>query len=136
MNAHRILQTAGAITGAVIFAALLSTGHLLDGPSDTQARSDTARNVQDAQRAAQRQARFERAASRSPNHTHCQGGPMSGPIEFAGPEPEDDQRDDDDDPPITRRELIGYLMLLAFIVTVWVAGMAAAIGYLTGLFLS
>lgn len=60
---------------------------------------------------------------------------MSTPIEFAGPEPEDDLRDEDDDIPFTRRELLGYGLLLTFIVTIWVAGMALAIGYLVGLIL-
>lgn len=65
MSPHHILQTIGGTTGAIIFAALLSTGHLLDGPSDAQARIDTARAAHDAQQAAQQTARFERAARRA-----------------------------------------------------------------------
>ena len=69
MNPRRIMQTLCAAIGALIFAALLSTGHLLDGPSDAQVRIDTARSTKDAERAAQYQARFERAAQRA-----CGGG--------------------------------------------------------------
>lgn len=45
-------------------AALLSTGHLLDGPSEVQSRIDGAQSAQDAERTAQRTARMEKAASR------------------------------------------------------------------------
>ena len=60
----RALNTAAALATAVAMAALLSTGHLLDSPDDLQTRIATTRATIDAQREAQRQARFERAARR------------------------------------------------------------------------
>ena len=62
MTPHRLLNTVLATLGAAVFAAVLSTSHLLDGPTDDQARTDTAQSTQDAQQHAQQQARFERAA--------------------------------------------------------------------------
>jgi hypothetical protein len=47
---------------AAIIAAAMSTAYLLDAPTEAQARIDTARSAQDAQKHAQREARFERAA--------------------------------------------------------------------------
>ena len=64
MTKHRALNVVLAIGGAVIFAAMLSTGHLLDMPSEAVARIDVARSAQDAERDAQHQARFEKAARR------------------------------------------------------------------------
>ena len=62
MTTHRLLNALLAALGAAVFAAVLSASHLLDGPTDHQARTDTAQSAQDAQRHAQQQARFERAA--------------------------------------------------------------------------
>jgi hypothetical protein len=47
---------------AAVIAAGLSTAYLLDAPAEAQARIQAAHSVQDAQKQAQRQARFERAA--------------------------------------------------------------------------
>lgn len=41
---------------------MLGSAYLLDGLTDTQARTATAQSAQDAQKQAQQQARFERAA--------------------------------------------------------------------------
>ena len=58
MTAHRLTNW----IMAAIIAGAMSTAYLLDGPTDDQARSDTTQSAQDAQRHAQQQARFERAA--------------------------------------------------------------------------
>lgn len=58
---HRALNIALALG----IAAVLSTAwHIDDLPSAATERSDTAQSVQDAQRHAQRQARFDKAAAR------------------------------------------------------------------------
>lgn len=60
MQAHRLANIALAAAAAAGFAALLSTGHLLDDNSD-EWRQSTA--LADAQKAAQVAARTERAAA-------------------------------------------------------------------------
>jgi len=47
---------------AALLCLVLGSSYLLDGPTDHQARTDTAQSTQDAQRHAQQQARFQRAA--------------------------------------------------------------------------
>lgn len=72
MTPHRVINIALACLGAATFGALLSTSYLLDGSSDLDATTRTAQSLQDAQRTAQHQARFERAA----RHL-CGGGPSA-----------------------------------------------------------
>lgn len=65
MTPHRLLNTLLAALGAAIFAAVLSASHLLDGPTDHQARTHTAQSANDATREARHQARFQRAAQKA-----------------------------------------------------------------------
>jgi hypothetical protein len=58
MMTHRLINWALAGLAALI----MSSAYLLDGPSDYQAAVDTAASVRQAERQAQAQARFERAA--------------------------------------------------------------------------
>ncbi len=60
MQAHRLANIALAAAAAAGFAALLSTGHLLDDNSDEWQQSTA---LADAQKAAQVAARTERAAA-------------------------------------------------------------------------
>jgi len=54
MTRHRLTNSALAVISAALFAAVLSTSYLLDGPSELQAARDTAASVADAQRMARR----------------------------------------------------------------------------------
>ena len=56
--AHRMINWALAGLAALV----MSSAYLLDGPSDLQAAADTAASLRQAERQAQVQARFERAA--------------------------------------------------------------------------
>jgi len=52
MIRYRLTNSALAVVNAALFAAVLSTSYLLDGPSELQAARDTAASVADAQRMA------------------------------------------------------------------------------------
>ena len=67
MTAHRLINW----TLAAAIAAMMSTAYLLDAPSDVQTRTASRQSAADAQKQAQHQTRFERAAQ-----TMC-GGPGS-----------------------------------------------------------
>lgn len=56
------LHCAINLTLVMAICAVAATAHHLDLPSEATERIDAARSMQDAQRQAQRQARFERAA--------------------------------------------------------------------------
>lgn len=62
MTPHRAINIALATLSAIVIAAVLSAGHLLDGPDDTSAQHDQASALADAQRHAIREARREHAA--------------------------------------------------------------------------
>ena len=55
-------QTLMNLALALLMAVVMSTGYLLDGPSDHQANLDTASAHGDAQRAAMAEAKFAKAA--------------------------------------------------------------------------
>lgn len=56
------MSTATAWLAALALALLLSAAHLLDGPDDHSTEAAQALAVEDAYRAADQRARFERAA--------------------------------------------------------------------------
>lgn len=62
MTTHRALNIGLATLSAIVIAAMLSAGHLLDGPDDTSTQIDQASALADAQRHAIREARREHAA--------------------------------------------------------------------------
>ena len=76
MTAHRLINIGLALASALLFAAVLSASHLL-GPDDMETERLQVRDLQAAQRQAQRQARFEKAAQQA-----C--GDNAGFIELAG----------------------------------------------------
>ena len=58
---HRLINIALAIAGVIFIATVLSCSSLL-GPDDIETERTQARDLQAAKRAAQKQARFEKAA--------------------------------------------------------------------------
>lgn len=64
MSAHRLINIGLALVSALLFAAVLSASHLL-GPDDIETEHLQVRDLQAAQRQAQRQARFEKAAQQA-----------------------------------------------------------------------
>ena len=61
---HRLLNIALAIAGVIFIATVLSCSSLL-GPDDIETERLQMRDLQAAKRAAQRQARFEKAAQQA-----------------------------------------------------------------------
>lgn len=61
MTAHRLINIGLSLAGAIFFAAALSLSHLL-GPDDLETERIQVRDLESAQRQAQRQARMEKAA--------------------------------------------------------------------------
>jgi hypothetical protein len=64
MTAHRLINIGLAMAGSLLFAAVLSASHLL-GPDDIETERQQMRDLQDAKRQAQQQARFEKAAQQA-----------------------------------------------------------------------
>ncbi len=77
MTPHRAINLAAAILLASVIAAALATSHLLDGPDNHRAEWAESTALADAQKAAQRATRQERAAAqlcmklKGPNAAHA-----------------------------------------------------------------
>ena len=74
MKAHRLANVALATIIAGSFAALLSTSHLLDKEPDRRAEFTQSGALADAQKAAQAEARIERAAAQLCARRHGNAG--------------------------------------------------------------
>jgi hypothetical protein len=61
MRTHRLINISIALAGALLFATVLSASQLL-GPDDIETERQQLRNLQEAKRQAQQQARFDKAA--------------------------------------------------------------------------
>ncbi len=64
MTDHRLINISIALVGALLFATVLSASHLL-GQDDIETERQQMRDLQAAQRQAQRQARLEKAAQQA-----------------------------------------------------------------------